>query len=327
MNRLFASLLAMGSATSILAQPVITSDIFPLPGDECRYLFAGDVLFPLLPGPDQYWDFTTLALAPSLHLRHALPDTTPGFVLFPGCEVAQTSSEMLYYDYYDLSPTGWKVLGGTNMDPDQVYTVVDDVVLMPFPWTYGTHWEDPYSFTDLEGTMYYDTIRWNADTHGTVLLPGGTEMQVAGFTRYDMSIDTAVGAIYHDWMIELYAPGVRCRIATIVTHIIDHPDFDDIWTSVRVLDDATIGVAENSMGTELELWPVPASGTLNLRWDGGSGRATAQVFDATGRLRLTTTLRPNYMETNMDVSALAPGHYVLRVNDGRRVLAKPFIVE
>lgn len=326
MNQLTAILLTFNTVP-VIAQPVITATNQPQPADVCHYLFNPDG-FNYSLGPDQYWDLTGLAFISNSTAVYVLPNGTPGFVLFPTSDVALTST-FFGYEYYDMTPDAWAVLGIHDPVSGDVINCIDPLVVMPFPWTYGTSWQDPYSYT-YDGETYYDTIRWQADTYGIVRLPGGTELEVVGMVEYQMDHDTVSGTTHFNEDVSLYAPGIRCKVAGFGKSWSFNPEWPPTDTNsyVRALDDATIGIAETTASEALELWPVPASGTLNLRWEGGMTNSTVQVFDAMGRVRLTATMRTmGSGGTSIDVSALASGHYVLHVNDGNRVLVRTFIVE
>src|SRR5204863_10043799 len=118
------------------------------------------------------------------------------------------------------------------------YDMVDPMVAMPFPWSYGTSWEDPYSYVDVAGTLYLDTLRWTASTWGTVRLPGGTDLEVAGMWQSHFEVDTNGTEVwtYFDDYLDLYAPGLRCRVAHLARHLTINPwGGSDLWFTANAL--------------------------------------------------------------------------------------------
>ncbi|MCB0815372.1 MAG: T9SS type A sorting domain-containing protein [Flavobacteriales bacterium] len=77
------------------------------------------------------------------------------------------------------------------------------------------------------------------------------------------------------------------------------------------------------MPVELDLWPNPTSGLLNLPAEPAWVRA--QVYDLRGRSVLDRTGR----QAILDVAALAPGAYTLMLRDplGRAVARGTFVRE
>ncbi|MEO8590261.1 MAG: T9SS type A sorting domain-containing protein [Flavobacteriales bacterium] len=317
MNKLYAFLLLLPTAST--AQPIITSSIQPQPGDVRHYLLTSSGI-PFAAGPAQYWDLSGLTFPSSTVWPYALPDTMPGASLNPQANVALAGDWVT--EFYNESPTAWTVVGW-YVSPDDHFEMVDPLVVMPFPWTAGTTWEDPYSYMDGSGILYQDTVRWTADAWGTVRLPGGQEMEVVGLHRTTMLLDTAGGyaVVNYQENLEFYAPNVRGVVARLSANWYTTPfENSDTTYFTRALDDATIGMNEHVAGMKPELWPVPAHANLNLRLPGTTGTVNVDVFDATGRLVLHTNMVATTEPVMLDVHTLLPGTYLLRASsatDGR----------
>ena len=329
----FYALVLLLPATA-LAQPVITASVQPQPGDQCRYLYYSDNAS-FGTGPDQYWDFAGYAFSPSFVQNYVDPLGTAGGPLFPGSNVAYVNATQTYYEYYTTSPTSW-IVNGIYSTSGTYYDAVDPMEVMHFPWTYGTVHEDAYLYVANDGSEpLQDTLRWNVDTYGTVRLPGGTELPVVGAVVHNQTVDTTEMAVYTFDQVEirLYAPDVRCRVATItMEYEYTYGVLTNFYSNVRALDDATIGLAETAaVAVAPVLWPVPTQGTLNVRYALRTGaRVDLRVIDATGRV--VSTQRSGAAElsngASLDVSGLAPGTYLLQLLDaGFAVCSSRFVVE
>ena len=92
--------------------------------------------------------------------------------------------------------------------------------------------------------------------------------------------------------------------------------------TITVLDNTNVQEV-TSLGS-LSLYPVPASGQLNIKLDGGDLRG-AEIFSVDGRLQMAQGLiadKPNVM----DVAGLAHGRYLLRLIDANgNSLVRPFM--
>ena len=72
-----------------------------------------------------------------------------------------------------------------------------------------------------------------------------------------------------------------------------------------------VGVRETVAADGLEVFPNPAADRLRVRGGAGTGNVRIRVFDAGGRIMLDRPFAGQ--EAILDVSALAPGHYSIRV--------------
>jgi plastocyanin len=92
---------------------------------------------------------------------------------------------------------------------------------------------------------------------------------------------------------------------------------------ITVVEDDT-QVSELTEIGSLSLFPMPATGQLNIKLEGGELR-TAEIFSVDGRLRLSVPLLAS--ERNLiDVSALTHGRYLLRLLDSNGLsLVRPFV--
>lgn len=82
--------------------------------------------------------------------------------------------------------------------------------------------------------------------------------------------------------------------------------------TITVLENNTHVLEQTSMGT-LSLYPVPASGQLNIKLEGGS-LVQAEVFGMDGRLQRTRSMISGQRNV-LDVSGLGRGRYMLRLLD------------
>jgi Secretion system C-terminal sorting domain/Subtilase family len=76
--------------------------------------------------------------------------------------------------------------------------------------------------------------------------------------------------------------------------------------------------------TSLSVWPVPARGLLNVTYTIGDAAPFA-VVDATGKQVITGRIQAGNTRA-IDISGLAPGTYVLRIQDRTDALQRSFVV-
>ncbi len=84
---------------------------------------------------------------------------------------------------------------------------------------------------------------------------------------------------------------------------------------VELWDEAnTSSVAEIASARLAGVWPIPANGTLNISVrEGGKGTLRTEVVDLTGRVVIQTSSTSTVGISQLDVTGLAEGEYVLRL--------------
>lgn len=313
------------------AQPVITVSAAPQPGDHCDYFNCSEGI-PIVAGPDQYWDFTTLPCTQGGYLHYVDPDITPAGWYYPASTVC-LSAYGSYYGYYEATPTSWTYIG--FYQPDTYWNALDEQVFMPFPWTYGSQWEDPYHFVpNGPGNVLQDTVRWSADAYGVVRLPGGTELPVVGmiFNSVEASTSQGVDYLHVEQSLRFYSPNVRCYVGGFsVMEQYANGVLVDVTHIVRALDDSELGMVENSATATPLLWPDPVQSVLNVKYNvQPSTLVFLRVLDITGREMLSQSRTGTELNggTEIDASALTPGTYVLQfISEGKAVHNARFVVE
>lgn len=138
------------------------------------------------------------------------------------------------------------------------------------------------------------------------------------------AISTTPDAASCEWFIDTVAVSVDCAPVLslpaavgsypITLVVVDSAGCSDTLTQwLVVADTSTIGIAELEHNG-LHLSPNPTSDVLTVLLDEPADRAAVQVVDLTGRAVLSTTLSGTRLL--LDVQALRPGSYTVRVGDG-----------
>lgn len=98
------------------------------------------------------------------------------------------------------------------------------------------------------------------------------------------------------------------------------------WSSkpVREVADPALGMQDRTWDNDVLMMPNPAALGVRVSWSGGNA-LTAEVFDKTGRLMLSTNLDAHHR--SFDVSGLANGLYHVRISDGLHMVVRKLVVE
>ncbi len=94
------------------------------------------------------------------------------------------------------------------------------------------------------------------------------------------------------------------------------------WVKVYELD-TSVGVEEKAPGINFDVFPIPASGIVNIRITDPE-KYTVDIVDVSGRVLVHTSLEPS---TEIDVSNLEKGTYMVIVNSGNMTLSKKIILQ
>jgi hypothetical protein len=85
-----------------------------------------------------------------------------------------------------------------------------------------------------------------------------------------------------------------------------------------------VGVTDSPAQSELAIWPSPVHDVLHVQVD-QAGQWTWAMVDATGRVVQQGSLQGDAVQ-ELDVSALTPGHYSLRITQPGTRYQRPFVV-
>ena len=173
----------------MLAQPTFTQDWLGKPGEFTAAREASEIPDWSASGADVSWDFSgvTPADTAAFGQLYVIPDTTPFFSDFAGathCQFTQYIDEefgpIKSYVYSKATSANYVTAGRkltTSMGAITT-TYADPETLIEFPLTYQSQFSDTYHGTrnlaGLASTQFAGEVTIDADSYGTVELPGGT---------------------------------------------------------------------------------------------------------------------------------------------------------
>jgi len=155
-----------------------------------------------------------------------------------------------------------------------------------------------------------DTVQWNwyaNGSHNVVSSSGSSESFSSGATTSNQGIN-----FFHKFTKEGSNPYV-CQ-----------PHSNTMFGTITVVADGTLGVTtfEDALSS-INIYPNPASSTLNIDFAKKSGDLKLEVFDVLGRQVYDIVLSDN--ESSINVTNLISGVYLVRVSDDNTTQTKRFI--
>lgn len=137
-------------------------------------------------------------------------------------------------------------------------------------------------------------------------------------------IDKATGAYNGYCQLPITAP-LRDYMGTAYANgmfwLFDDADFS--WHGYNIVA-TNVGLAEASIIPSISLAPNPASDELTISATGAVDHGSVDIFDATGRIVLSTLLSSG--STRIDVSGLFSGTYHARLVAGTATVQKTFVI-
>lgn len=208
--------------------------------------------------------------------------------------------------------------------PQFMKTLFTLLALVPLTASSQTLWEveaggstapgsttDPY-YDPMELTIYVDdAVHWTgvSGSHNVYAeaddFPDNPEYFSSGEPVQDM-----------DYTHIFTIPGVYLYHCTQQGHSATQHGMITVVDNTNVEEHTSLG--------DLSLYPVPASGQLNIKLDGGDLRG-ADIYSVDGRLQRNQGLIAGQRNV-IDVSELAHGRYLLRLVDATgKSLVRPFV--
>jgi hypothetical protein len=268
-----------------VAQPVLqSSDV----GNVSLQLgIVSGVSTSLADGANQTWNVTSTPFTLLGTAVFGPAAGTPHAAEYPTATRAITSTVPgfpVYYTYWRTSTTALELMGdGIGSGLDDVYT--DPQQLLEFPFNYLGDFTDSYNVVDGNS----GDVTWTYSGYGTLITSNGTFNNVV--------------KVHNDFYDRV--------VFWNKTPLYPILDIDFEGDGQVMVPAGGIGMAENTDGLVLAAYPNPAANELFL--SGREAGDSYQLTDAIGRTIGTATTIMAAGTTRIDLSNVAPGSYLLRV--------------
>jgi hypothetical protein len=343
---LILSFIFVAFTGSMTAQITITTADLPTIGLQViRAVDNTTQINPGNPGLNQVWDFTNLVPSTYDTTLYLPPQGQINYQNYPNAEVAvkhQNGNPPPFrdYEYTRYDSEGMRFVG----DEDMVtifgaFTMSIHITCNPnplelkLPFTYGDNYtqESTYEWhmvTRNEG-VFMDSIKQisrmnittTGDASGMMMTPYGS-FQVLRVKNDIISEDsvynwTPDGWVFNSFDVSIYS---NYRWYTNDYYEVGMYQFEEAKGNSMTFfkSETVVGVQPNTMTRQLKLFPNPASRFINIETQ--SPFASYEIVDLTGRIQVST----DYMPV-INVEALSPGLYILRLRGGNTVVSNRFL--
>jgi hypothetical protein len=313
-----------------VAQPILDSaNTSPVVGETFNRMALSISSFnPGTAGTNQTWNFSNLSNTGSSSENIVDPSGTPYFINYPISNLCvQYHSD--YYDYFTSTDSAY-YLSGQQMGAGSDIVYTDQKKLLQFPFTYNNQFAD-YYLTNLflDPSWYtnraFGTMNITADGYGTVITPADTFTNALRIHYSDYETDsdwTSSGLIVYFMNIQTYewrVPGIHYPVF-ITT---------DYGNGTRyagyLLPPFNLGISNARLNESITISPNPTSGTLTIKANFFPIREI-QLLNLLGESVLTFLLPPGdirdancTLPTELDISSLPSGIYILQTSEGKNL--------
>jgi hypothetical protein len=342
------------------ADLMIVGDEFYLGKDDNPSIILGT------PGGNKAWNFSFLNAIEQDTISIVSPSVTPHAISYPGSDLCMVEQEdgwggpTTNYTYMKKDNTGLYILGENDV------VLPTQTMFVPFPLTYGSTyvdgptaandelyygWQLNWYFPDTLAPLFTGgtchtidsalvsaviTNNFDVDAWGTATMPDGNDydaLRVSVEQDYSYTIqiycsDTLTGT-GSGW----FPGGGDSDISNEIHFLSNHPDMryalvtltmDSTYVeSAAFLNGSSLSSVKTIESNIFNVYPIPASYDLTIE-SSNSTVNSYELFDLNGK-KVDENIF--YQNTQLNLSHLAKGTYLLKIHDGYAYVNKKIVIE
>ena len=310
-----------------LAQPTLTATGINSVIGETFTLNGSAYVSPGNAGANQTWNLAAMSGSSAGLTTVVDPTSTVSGASFPNANVAWDNPAGYTVSYYKTSATAFQNYGMDYGGTIMPYSDPED--FLRFPCTYISSFNDNWAVQFDNGYIFYrtGTTTVTADGYGTLITPIATYtnvMRVHFVQVYQDSADVGGPYIitYNNDEYMWYKEGVHVPISTVYT--LTYSGGSPITGGSFVT--GNVGI-DNSFDliSSVNLFPNPASDYIVIENTSPNSDGLITINSIQGQLLIQQSLlKP---KTEINISELAKGDYVVRVKTEKGIVMKTFIKE
>jgi len=331
----FIIMALFGCSFATYAQTTITIADFPVVGNLVVHAIDNTATInPGNPGQNQVWDFSALTAASYDSTLYLPPQAgIPAIGQYPEATMIAKHLNVIApgdYDYDFMKPTAPGVLavgveslstiwGSFNMALHVKY--MPPSYILPLPFSYGSSSSQQfvveYVYATHNGSQTLDsvktvshvTMQMLADASGNVITPDATFAAIR-VKETLQSVDSTFSLSNNTWV---YSSDTTGNWTQYRWYTNDYGEIAYLYSDTRgeneisfFKSETIVGTFSNTIKPVISVYPNPASRYLSI-----SSRKNilhSEIFDLTGRAVLQAGA-----QTTLDIEALQPGTYVIKV--------------
>jgi hypothetical protein len=327
------------------AQISVTRDDFPQIGN--LVVSAVDnttTINPGQPGANQTWDFSNLVGTAWDSIYYISPVGAPEYQNYPTANIATNHNPLSYPNGYNINFWDFSTANLKGIADESLVNLFGDYFFafhikyypassnLDFSIDFGDSKTQDFMIDwitasrymgvtmDSARTISHTNLACVVDAWGTIILPDGSYPALRVKETFN-TIDSSFTWNGNNWS---YDSDTTSNWSQYRWYANDYGEVGFYRSGSKKANGFTFFKSETLVGlevaskqAELKIYPNPASTKINIFYD--SKIESIEVSDNTGKVVITA-----YGQSTMDVSALAPGLYTVRISDGKNIHSAKF---
>lgn len=318
MKKHYTSLLSLLIASvPALAQTLNQGNTAPVIGDQFT-LHVADYIAPGAAGSGQTWNLAGINSLASGNLTYVSVASTANGASYPQATLAAEQDG--YAAYFKVTSGGLENAGVQLPTADMVYS--NPEMLLKFPSSMGTNWNDPWSTTyTISGITISrsGTVAGSVDGTGTLVMPYGSVPNVVRVKVEENYSDATQGSTFASYVSTnyyYYKAGIHSPLAQISEVTTTTNGSSQTSQGGKWLEGSQVGIQEllsNAIG--VDLYPNPAKSNSTMVFTSNGGSHSVDLLDASGHVVRQEELmvQPGISRHELDLHGLQSGLYMVRI--------------
>lgn len=336
MKKIYLSIIVIGFILNANAQLSLTQAFNePVIGDVYTKLGYDSVgVLPKNTGTGQLWNFSSLTTNTVVEVStFTTVASTPNGSNYVGATLAENDGQG-GYTYSKATSTQYEIVG--IEDPNITLNFTNTAIAAIWPVAMGYINTDNFAGTAASGTMTgtsIGTITTIASGSGNIMIPGGTVftnvLQTTTNQRVELSLmfgfitATVVSTDYN------YYHGTQKFPLLTVSYSDITGSFSSTTATVKINNNVITGINDLNFDATFNIFPNPAKNQVNVKLHNATNAAcTIEIVNSIGELAQSINLgNETEISSNISISNLASGIYIVKTTLGDKVSARKLIVE
>lgn len=336
MKKIYLSIISIGFMLSANAQLSLTKAFNePVIGDINTKLGYDSVgVLPVNTGTNQMWDFSAVTTNSMVEVStFTTVASTPNGANYVGATIAEDDGQG-GFTYYKATATQFELVG--IVDPNVSLNFTNTAIAAIWPIAMGYTNTDPFSGSASSGTMTgtsAGTINTVASGTGTLIIPGGTIfsniLQVK--TKQTANVSLMFGFITATVVTTNYNyyHGTQKAPLLEVSYTDIQGSFSSTSATVKVNSAVVTGINDLNFDATFSVFPNPAKNNFNVKLhNANNANCNVEIVNSIGELAHSINLgNDTEISSNISITNLASGIYIVKTTLGDKVSARKLIIE
>ncbi|MCE3227737.1 MAG: C-terminal target protein [Bacteroidetes bacterium] len=292
---------------------------------------------PKTTGANQNWDFSSLTSNSFVESKtYTTVASTAYAASFPNATIAETmSGSNSSITYFKATATTLEFQGLAFPSNSIAINFTNTGIFVTWPVSMGYNANDAFGGSQVTGTLTNSldgSINVQGSGTGTVVMPGGMTLSNCLQVIVSLTVNMSLGGSTQTMVSRQYTyyhssnkfPVLSAEYQTTTTGTVVSKS-NSFYVNTAIV----AGLTQHEINNNLSVFPNPASDMINISLDNKSNEnVSVSLTNLVGQTVKEQTLgNDNVIKTNVDVSGLSKGIYLMNVKIGNTSSVKKIAIE